>query len=177
MLLRALLKDRFKLVVHNEERELPIFALVPARSDGKLGPRLTRSAFDCAAYLAGPHDPPEPGRTPKCATRIGVGALSGAAIPMAQLATGLAPLVERFTVDRTGLTGGYDVELTWTPEQVSATADASELSIFTALQEQLGLKLVSARGPVAVLVVDHLEERLRTSLRAETETLGALWRM
>lgn len=167
-LLQMLLKDRFKLAVHNETREQPIFALVLARSDGKLGPQLTRSTFDCVAYMAGPHGLPEPGRTPNCATRIGLGALFGKAIPMTQLATSLAPFLSRFTVDRTGLTGGYDVELTWTPDPIStniagntspgATPDSSGPSIFAALQEQLGLKLVSEKGPVGVLVVDHLEE-------------------
>jgi uncharacterized protein (TIGR03435 family) len=161
VLLRALLKDRFKLAIHNETRELPVFALVLARGDGKLGPQLTSSVLDCAAYLAGPHGPPEPGRTPNCATNISVRSLSGRAITMSQLATSLAPLVSRFTVDKTGLKGGFDVDLTWTPEQVSPNTDAtsnSELSIFTALQEQLGLKLVSGRGPVEVLVMDRLEE-------------------
>lgn len=167
-LLRALLKDRFKLQAHDETRELPIFSLVVARSDGKLGPQLNKSAFDCAAYLAGPHGPPEPGRTPNCATRIGPGALFGKAISMAQLATSLAPFVSRFTVDKTGLAGGFDVELTWTPDQAppniagnglpDAAPDSSGPSVFTALREQLGLKLVSERGPVAVLVMDHLEE-------------------
>jgi uncharacterized protein (TIGR03435 family) len=169
ILLRALLKDRFKLAVHDETRELPIFALTVARSDGKLGPQLSKSTFDCAAYLAGPHGPPEPGRTPNCATRIGPGALFGKAISMAQLATSLAPFVSRFTIDKTGLTGGFDVELRWTPDQASsniaatnslpgAAPDSSGPFIFVALQEQLGLKLASEKGPVVVLVVDHLEE-------------------
>ena len=166
-LLRALLKDRFKLAVHDETREMPVFALVIARSDGRLGPQLNKSSFDCAAYMAGPHAPPDPGRTPNCATRIGLGSLSGKAIPMTQLAASLAPFVSRFTVDKTGLTGGFDVELTWTPDQPSPTSaggampDAppnSGTSIFAALQEQHGLKLISEKGPVAVLVVDHLEE-------------------
>jgi len=166
-LLQVLLKGRFKLAVHNETRELPMFALVLARSDGKLGPQLTKSTFDCAAYLAGHHAPPELGRTPNCATRINVGFLSGRAIPMTQLATSLAPFVNRFTVDRTGLTGGFDVELRWTPEQISsniaghavpdASSNAPGPSIFSALQEQLGLKLTAARGPVEVLVIDHVE--------------------
>jgi uncharacterized protein (TIGR03435 family) len=168
VLLRALLKDRFKLAVHNETRDLPVFALVVARRDGKLGPQLTKSSFDCAAYLAGPHPPPEPGRTPDCAMRIGLGALYGKAISMATLATRLAPFVSRITVDKTGLTGGFDVELTWTPDQRSpnpaenpssdASSNSSGPSIVTALQEQLGLKLVSETGPVAVLVVDRIEE-------------------
>lgn len=168
VLLRALLKDRFKLAVHNEKRETPVFALVVARSDGKLGPQLTKSDFDCAAYRAGTHAPPEAGRTPNCGTRIGLGVLSGKAIPMSTLATSLAPFVSRFTVDNTGLTGGFDIELTWTPDpafpnvggapSADAAPNSSGPSIFAALQEQLGLKLVSEKGPVAVLVVDHLEE-------------------
>jgi uncharacterized protein (TIGR03435 family) len=166
-LLRALLKDRFKLDVHIETRDLTRFALVLARNDGKLGLQLTKSAFDCVAYRAGPHPPPEPGRTPNCATRIGLGSLSGKAIPMTQLAASLAPLVSRFTVDKTGLEGGFDVELTWTPDAPSNDAttppdapadDSHEPSIFSALQEQLGLKLVSEKGPVDVLVVNHVEE-------------------
>jgi uncharacterized protein (TIGR03435 family) len=166
--LRTLLRDRFKLEVHNETREVPIFALVVSRSDGRLGPQLVKSTFDCVAYFAGPHDPPQPGRTPNCATRVNLGALYGKAIRMTQLATSLAPFVGRFTVDKTGLTGGFDVELTWTPDQgppnVSGTGvpdpapGSSGPSIFTALQEQLGLKLVSDKGPVAVLVVTHIEE-------------------
>jgi uncharacterized protein (TIGR03435 family) len=167
-LLRALLKDRFKLAAHNETRQMPVFALVVARSDGRLGPQLNKSTFDCAAYLAGPHDLPEPGRTPNCAASIGPGTLFGKAIPMSQLATSLAPLVSRFTVDRTGLAGGFDVELTWTPDQPSsniagnplpdAGPGSSGLSIFSALQEQIGLKLISEKGPVAVIVVAHIEE-------------------
>jgi uncharacterized protein (TIGR03435 family) len=150
-LLQALLKDRFNLAIHNETRELPAFALVLARTDGKLGPHLTKSNFDCAAYFAGPHAPPQPGRTPTCATNIRFGALFGKAIPMTQLAASLAPFVNRFTVDETGLEGGFDVELTWTPEQLSPNSEGNALpdasfnspgSIFSALQEQLGLKFV-----------------------------------
>jgi uncharacterized protein (TIGR03435 family) len=157
-LLRELLKDRFKLAARNETREMPIFALVQARSDGKLGQGLTPSTFDCAAYMAGPHAPPEPGRTPNCATRIGPGSLSGKAIPMSQLAGSLAPLVSRSTIDQTGLAGRFDVELTFTPEHAADNLSADVPLIFTALQEQLGLKLVTQKGPVAVLVLEHIEE-------------------
>jgi uncharacterized protein (TIGR03435 family) len=92
--------------------------------------------------------------------------LFGKAISMTQLATSLAPFVSRFTVDKTGLTGSFDVELKWTPDP-SPNAGGSALpepasdsgpSIFEALQEQLGLKLISEKGPVAVLVMDRLEE-------------------
>jgi uncharacterized protein (TIGR03435 family) len=150
-LIRALLSDRFKLEIRNETREMPRFALTMARSDGRPGLQLKKSEFDCAAYLAGPHDAPQPGKTPPCAMRIGPGALAAKAIGMTQLATAMSPIVSRFTVDKTGLSGGFDVEMTWTPEPAAAPEAASEAagpSIFTALQEQLGLKLVSERGPV-----------------------------
>jgi uncharacterized protein (TIGR03435 family) len=166
-LLQALLRDRFRLLVRNETRELPIFALVVARSDRRLGPQLKPTTFDCAAYFAGPHDPPQPGRTPTCATSIGLGTLSGKAIPLSQLATGLAAFAGRFTIDKTELTGRFDVNLTWTPEPSPSNpagpapepaAGSTGPSLFTALQEQLGLKLVSEKGPVAALVVDRLEQ-------------------
>ena len=167
--LQALLKDRFKLALHNETRELPTFALELARSDGRLGPKLQKSDFDCAAYTAAPHPFLEPGQTPACATRINFGMLSGKSIAMTRLATSLAPFAGRFTIDKTGLAGSFDVELTWAPEQVQsgattvgaagpAQSDSSGPSIFTAIQDQLGLKLVSEKGPVDVLVVDHAEE-------------------
>lgn len=166
LLLQALLRDRFGLMVHRETRQLPTFALMLARSDEKLGPQLTRSNFDCAAYLQGPHAPPQPDRISPCSMRINRGTLSGRAISMAQLANALAPFVQRFTTDKTGLSGGFDVDLTWAPEPNSATA-ASPLpgqsatagpSIFSALQEQLGLKLASEKGPVDVWVVDRVAE-------------------
>lgn len=160
-LLRALLRDRFRLSVRHETRDMPIFALVAAKKGGESGPALTKSGFDCAAYLAGPHPPPEPDRTPMCATRIGPGLLAGKAISMATLAASLAPFVSRFVVDKTGLTGGYDVELTWTPEHgpaPDARDDSSGPTVFTALQEQLGMKLTAEKGPVDVLVVEHIEE-------------------
>jgi bla regulator protein blaR1 len=86
---------------------------------------------------------------------------------MAQLAAALAPFVQRFTVDQTGLSGGFDVELTWAPEPANAATPSSPvpaqseppgLSIFEALQGQLSLKLVSEKGPVHSLVIDRVEE-------------------
>ena len=85
VLLQALLQDRFGLVAHREMRPLPTFELALAR-EGRLGPRLTRSSFDCAAYARSAHPPPEPGRPPTCGTNIRMGALSGRSISMAQLA-------------------------------------------------------------------------------------------
>jgi uncharacterized protein (TIGR03435 family) len=135
-LLRALLKDQFKLVVHDETREMPVFGLVLSRSDGRLGPKLVKSDSDCAA----------------CGARSNSGSFSGKAVPISQLAASLGFFAGRFVIDRTALTGGYDMELTWTPD------DSDGPSLFTALQEQLGLKLVPERGPVSVLVVDRAAE-------------------
>ncbi|MBZ5578596.1 MAG: TIGR03435 family protein [Acidobacteriia bacterium] len=157
VLLRALLKDRFGLRDHNETRQLPTFELMLAR-EGRLGPRLKQSDFDCAAYARSAHAPPEPGRPPTCATNIRMGALTGRSISMAQLATSLAPFLNRFTIDRTALTGGFDVEFTWTPEAAPAPDAGAAESIYSALPDQLGLKLVSGKGPVEVLVVDRVQE-------------------
>src|SRR5262245_4962349 len=86
-----------------------------------------------------------------------MGALYGKAIPMTQLAASLSPFAGRFTIDKTGLAGGYDVELTWTPDGAANVAVPGP-SLFPALQQQLGLKLVADKAPVAVLVVDRVEE-------------------
>ncbi|MGH9148645.1 MAG: TIGR03435 family protein, partial [Vicinamibacterales bacterium] len=118
-MLRALLAERFNLKTHSERRELPIYALILARSDGKLGAQLRPAAVDCAAVQAGrrggpPPAPPQPGERLPCGIRIGPGQLTGGSMPMSQLATLLAPFVQRVVVDRTGLTGNFDFDLTWT---------------------------------------------------------------
>ena len=181
LMIRALLAERFKLVVHNEEKEMPIYALVPARSDGKLGPQLKASEADCAAIVAaararggrGPTGPPpDPGRggpPPQCGIRIGPGNMAVGGSPMSQVATSLSMFAGRIVVDKTGLSGSYDFTLTWTPDQMPGAGqrppgapepppiDPNGASLFTAVQEQLGLKLDSQRGPVAVLVIDRVE--------------------
>ena len=179
LMIRALLAERFKLVVHDETKEMPIYALVVARSDGKLGPQLKVSETDCAAVLAagrgrgrGPMPPPpEPGQpAPQCGFRIGMGNMAVGGAPLTQVANSLAMFVGRIVVDKTGLSGNYDFTLTWTPDQMpqrppgapeplvnGVPIDANGPSIFTAIQEQLGLKLDSQRGPVAVLVIDRAE--------------------
>jgi uncharacterized protein (TIGR03435 family) len=130
LMIRALLAERFKLVVHNEEKEMPIYALVPARSDGKLGPQLKASEADCAAIVAaararggrGPMGPPpDPGRggpPPQCGIRIGPGNMAVGGSPMSQVATSLSMFAGRIVVDKTGLSGSYDFTLTWTPDQM-----------------------------------------------------------
>jgi uncharacterized protein (TIGR03435 family) len=175
LMIRALLAERFQLVVHNETRELPIYALVLARSDGKLGPQLQKSEVDCNAVFAAargrggmppPPGPPQPGERPSCGIRIGMGNLAMGGTPLSQFANSLAMFTGRTVQDKTGLTGNYDVTLTWTPDQMPQRPpgapepppiDPNGPSIFTAVQEQLGLKLESQKGPVAVLVIDRVE--------------------
>ena len=169
---QTLLADRFKLGVHTETRDLPIYSLVIARSDGALGPQLKRSDTDCnGPGRGGP--PIAPSDRPACGTRIGPGNLTGGGTPIAQLAATLSNFVNRPVVDRTGLAGNFDFDLKWTPEGIPAgappppgappgtpapTIDPNGPSIFTAVQEQLGLRLESARGPVDVVVVDRAEK-------------------
>ena len=177
-MLRALLADRFKLVVHNETRELPVYALMTAKADKSLGPKMTPSTTDCAAMAAAARGrvggPPAPGPGSNepmvCGMRIGPGVLSAGDTTMAQLAQSLSGTAQRIVLDRTGLTGRYNLNLSWTPEQmpqappaVSPNApplpavDPGGASIFTALQEQLGLKLESVREPIPVVVIDSVE--------------------
>jgi len=173
-MMQSLLADRFKLAVHWETREMPIYALVVAKP-GQLGPQLKASTTDCAAVFAaarrggGPPVPPQPGVRPQCGMFGGRGSIMAGAFPMSQLAQTLSQQVQRIVVDKTGLTGTYDFEMTYTPEAGgglglppgadpgAAAAPQDGPSIFTALQEQLGLKLESQRGPVQVLVVDRME--------------------
>ncbi len=156
--LRNLLRDRFKLVLHSETRELPILALVLARADGRLGPHLRPSAIDCDEYMRikKPLPPPQSATAARPCRMMMVagGGLRGGAMKLPALVATLSANVGRVVVDRTGLTGSYDFELQWSRDPA---ADASAPSIFTALQDQLGLKLEPARGPVDVLVVDHVE--------------------
>jgi uncharacterized protein (TIGR03435 family) len=170
--MQDLLEERFKLRAHRETREQQIYALKLSRPDGQLGPGLRASTTDCAALFArGRNGPPPrgmgPGERPACGMRIGPGQLMAGAMPISQLILPLAQFTERLVFDRTGLTGNFEIDLTWTPDRLPSgppppgappvTIDPNGPSLFTALQEQLGLKLESERAPVEVLVIDHVE--------------------
>jgi uncharacterized protein (TIGR03435 family) len=173
-MLRALLADRFKLVTHVEIREAPVYALVSSRADSKLGPQLTPSALDCSkpgtglssSFGAGVPGIAAPASMPQCGTISNVDAngavMRGGGRSMTQMANQLNGRVDRTVIDRTGLTGTYDFVLRWTPENlrdaaVNAGPSRDGTSIFTALQEQLGLKLEAQRGPVEFLIIDRVE--------------------
>jgi len=183
LMLRSLLAERFKLTLHNETKDSPIYALVLARSDGRLGPELKTSEADCNAQFAAgrgrggpmpPPGPPPPGAAMPCGIRIGPGNMAVGGSPLSQFANSLGMFTGRVVVDRTGLTGNYDFNLTWTPDQMpqrppgapadqpvqfnGVAIDPNGPSLFTAVQEQLGLKLDSARGPVELLVIDRADK-------------------
>jgi uncharacterized protein (TIGR03435 family) len=169
-MLRALLADRFKMRVHKETREAPVFALVLANKDGKLGPGLRRSERDCSQFSAAVEngDFGTEFRRDGCNLRnaggVGVTVLRGsAAIPVLIPLMSRGREIDRPIVDRTGLTGTFDIELTFNPVrpglpgrgEIPVPADGT--SLFTALQEQLGLKLEASRGPLDVIVIDSVE--------------------
>jgi uncharacterized protein (TIGR03435 family) len=166
-MLRRLLAERFAMKVHYENRERPVYELVRARADGRLGPQLTPNTVDCAALGAANQaaiaagQPPlvvfDPSKRPVCGSRqTGPSEISSGAFTMEQLAMQLSRPVGRPVINKTGLSGGFDYDLRWAAEQ--AAADASTPSIFTALEEQLGLKLIPGRGPVQVLVIDSISQ-------------------
>jgi len=144
------LADRFKLTVHWETRELPVYALVVAKN----GPNLHQSQQADGSTN----------------TSTGAGLFKAQGITLAEMARTLtqelAKELGRVVIDKTGIDGRYDVTLNWTPDTGTAPINSgtegtappdSGPSIFTAIQEQLGLKLEPAKGPVQVLVIDHVE--------------------
>jgi uncharacterized protein (TIGR03435 family) len=132
-LTRQILEDRFAMKAHVEKRELPVYELVVVKQGSKL-------------KQSGPES--------HGLSNYGPGKISATATPIESLVVNLSGNVGRVVIDKTGLTGTYDFELTWAPDN---QPDAGP-SIFTALQEQLGLKLQSAKAPVDVVVIDHLEQ-------------------
>jgi uncharacterized protein (TIGR03435 family) len=169
-MIKQLLADRFKLAAHRETRQLPLYALVVDRKDGRLGPALRPSQVDCAAVRDGNAQSFQPGDRLLCEAfdgAVGPRFLAGG-VTMAQLAMRLSFQVDRLVVEQTGLSGAFDLDLQWTPEIFRRPSGPSDQpvrlngveinpngpSIFTALREQLGLQLESRNGPVAVLVID-----------------------
>jgi uncharacterized protein (TIGR03435 family) len=157
MMLRSLLRDRFRLRVHAETRPLPAYRLVVARRDGRLGPGLRESTIECPA--AGAAANPEPDSW--CGIRATGGVITGRAVSTAQLAGNLSgySAVDRFVTDRTGLTGRYDFTLMYSPAFLEPGGPVSAgASLFTALTEQLGLSLQPETVVGPVLVIDNVEK-------------------
>jgi uncharacterized protein (TIGR03435 family) len=169
-MLRNLFIDRFGLTFHVENREMPLYALVKARPDARLGPMFKPSSVDCLALNAaqrGGGPGRQTGNGPTCALTLGAGRVASAGLSIPSVVSALAPFVDRLIVDRSGLTGFYELDLRWTPEQFAGRdtpasvngiiIDPNGPGLFTAIQEQLGLKLEPVTGPVEVMVIDRLE--------------------
>ena len=164
LMMRALLADRFMLRAHMDRRETPVYALSMARPDKRLGPTIRRSAVDCLAQVAAAvaaaregRPPAAPGAgTPRCGTRSLPGTMTAVGVTMADLARNLSNPAGRAIVDKTGLTGAWDLELSYAPDSPGAAPPVAvdAPSLFTALQEQLGLKLEAQTAPIEVLVID-----------------------
>jgi uncharacterized protein (TIGR03435 family) len=163
VMLQHALEERFHLKVHRETKDAPVFNLVIAKGGLKM-----KEATPGDTYPNGFHGPD--GKAGGAGMmRMMPGQLIGQAIAVGGLVDLITRDVDRPILDKTGLTGKYDITLKWTPEHGPGmiagpggpppppSADDAGLSIYTALEEQLGLKLEAARGPVETLVVDHVE--------------------
>jgi uncharacterized protein (TIGR03435 family) len=139
-MISQMLADRFKLVMHTGTKDAPVYALVVAKN----GPKLVASSGDITPRGRGPAPQPN--------VRV-----LRARTSMTYLALSLVIEARRPVIDRTGLAGDFDFELTFAPFNASAT-DSTAPDLFTAVQEQLGLRLESTRAPVDVLVIDHVEK-------------------
>jgi uncharacterized protein (TIGR03435 family) len=171
LMLQALLADRFKLAAHRETKEMPVYAVLAAKN----GPNLPESKpGSCATF--GPNSaPPPPGQSPLPACGgffTGPSSLDGRKMTMAQFLDALSIVLGRRVVDKTGFAGTFDIHLEFSPEGTAldrrgpgdvglpvnaGNPDTSRPSIFTAVQEQLGLKLESQKAPAEVLVIDRVE--------------------
>ena len=159
LMLQSLLEERFQLRLHRETKELPVYALTIARGGLKLQPE------SCTEY--DPNNPPPrpaPGqKRPDYCGNLSAGGrgptqkLDAFAITMTQFLGFLPNYTKRVVIDKTGFTGKFNAHLEFTPDSAPAQADNPGPSLFTAIEEQLGMKLESTKGPVEILVIDHVE--------------------
>jgi len=174
-MLQPLLEERFKLAVHRETREMDALVLVRV-TEARLGPKIKRTTLNCVGVGTTNLFAIDPQAEPNAKDRCGVmptdgpGRIVANGIDMRALAGELGPSQGRPVVDRTGLEGRYDVDLSYTPEIFSAAAlarrgttappnvDPNGPPLATALADQLGLKLDAKRAPIEVLVIDRIEK-------------------
>ena len=166
-LLKALLSERFKLKVHEEDRDRPVYALTPAGTDGVLGPKARKSDIDCGAVMRGERPALLPGQGPPCGFKTPPGRLFANTFTMPAIASLLSRHLDRPVIDRTRLSGRFDIELE--AAEIKAAPDykpgpsdlalppAAGPSIFVAVREQLGLKLEPVDAPLAGIVIEQAE--------------------
>ena len=164
-LLKALLAERFKLKVREEARDRPVYALTTASNDGRLGPKATKSDIDCGAVMRGERPALAPGRAPPCSLKTPPGRLFANSFTIPAIASLLSRHLDRPVIDRTGLSGRFDIELE--AAEIKAAPDykpgpsdlalppAAGPTVFVAIREQLGLSLEPVNAPQAVIVIDQ----------------------
>lgn len=164
LMLRQLIADEFRLKLRHDMREEPVYAMVVASTDGRVGSGLRRSAVNCGDVMAGLARGERPAGPPQCGFGPYPRRLVGSAVTMPALASYLSRLVKRPVLDRTGLTGNFDLEVEGIevvqpgPPGPSTRPSDTTRSIVDMLPEQLGLRLQDARGAVEVLVIEHAEK-------------------
>jgi uncharacterized protein (TIGR03435 family) len=176
LMLQSLLEDRFQLKIHRETKELPVYDLAVAKGGPKVKLSEDQSPFRPPERGAAPPPPPQRGGPmPRGSMRMGRGDLEATALPLTSLINALSQQLGRTIVDKTGLQGLYDIKLQWTPDALPSgpagsggpagirgpneppPPDPAGPTIFTAVQEQLGLRLESSKGPVEIIVIDNVE--------------------
>jgi uncharacterized protein (TIGR03435 family) len=165
LMLRTLLADRFKLKFHRETRELRIYSLTLAKASPG-GPGLVEIPNgECSSESTS--QPALPNGTPCGVVNMGPGRINGQRGRISQLADRLSTLLSVTVVDKTGLQGFYNITMTWTADPETErlltgerppASDVPGPSVFTAIQQQLGLKLVAGKGPVDAIVIDSVEK-------------------
>ncbi len=165
LMVRPLLADRFKLVMHHEQRELPVYALVPAKANGEFGPNFrANDERDCGKPMP-PMTAAETAAEPVAPMPCGADLfnprhLEARAMTLNYMLIGLARTsIDRVVVDHTGLTGKFDWEVQWVPDdlRVDGGVRPEGPSIFEAFRQQLGIKFEPTRDRVDVLVIDRAE--------------------
>jgi uncharacterized protein (TIGR03435 family) len=177
LMMQALLEDRFQLKARRETRELPVYELTAAKGGLKLPPPKPGGCLSPDPNA--PPPPPAPGRGTPCGHALIMlspsgGRLLGGQVSMPELARVLSNVLARTVIDKTGFTGSFDVGLEFSPDEAlaglpipagpndpripSVSADPGKPSIFGAMQEQLGIKVESAKGPVEVILIDRVEK-------------------
>jgi uncharacterized protein (TIGR03435 family) len=172
LMMRDLLADRFRLRMHEESRQRPIYVLTVARTDGSIGPQLRRSDSECESAVpteAQRREASNDGVQP-CQLRTFPGKMTGRAVTIDMLVKAFVGAVEdhREIRDNTGLDGRFDVDLEWTPDSGAVNlrpldapplpaVDPTGPPLVTALREQLGLRLDAQRASANVWVVEHVE--------------------
>jgi uncharacterized protein (TIGR03435 family) len=180
LMVQSLLAERFGLKLRRESKEMPVYALVSAKNGNKATPGLVEAKEGGCAVVnpSAIPPPPKPGEAPPkfCGGLLmGRGQVNGTAVSVSQLGPLLSRMLGRTVVDQTGMAGKFDIKLEWTPEETqqmfggppplaggdapkSTAPEMAGPSIFTAIQEQMGLRLESQKGPVEMLIVENAEK-------------------